>query len=567
VAVGTAAAALLVGTWGAAAVASTPAKAKEKATHASTIKWVKPNAAGELDCNHWSTIQAAVDKSLLCTDIRGIPGKGNRNSWGGRFYDNGWYIGHDEPMVTYLSGKAGSGNNVTWTDTLGTEPSAKPTVKHPGSDVTHTFELTPAPWYSMAICNSYSYPQLPCTPESDKNAPSQACLGAFPCHGYPGAGSAFMELQFYPPGFAPFADAISCDNSHWCAALTLDSLECTDGFATCNPGCEEPVNFAFIQTNGVPTGPPSPQLADLATFTQNRHTLLMNPGDKLRVHIYDAPAPGGGKALETVVSDLTTHQTGYMQASAANGFMASSIVNCSGTPYNFAAEYSSAQRQNIVPWAADQVDISTQFETGHFEACNSLTGTAKYGPDKFWLYCHGVYERSTKGGDGKGTPEPTDAFCYPAGDRHTTLPGSHAPDEVTGCLDDVTQNGDLDFDGSPYWPDWPTSTMAGRFPGSFTFAQPTTVGGAGYPQYFFQTDTALSESTCTPSNPSGCAVPPPNAPGHFYPYWTLTSSCTWEFGNVSHGNTFGKDAQYGTVRTAQFGYPQIISRIHQNSCA
>jgi hypothetical protein len=34
-----------------------------------------------------------------------------------------------------------------------------------------------------------------------------------------------MELQFYPPGEAPFVDGISCDNAHWCAALTSDSLE------------------------------------------------------------------------------------------------------------------------------------------------------------------------------------------------------------------------------------------------------------------------------------------------------------------------------------------------------
>jgi hypothetical protein len=30
----------------------------------------------------------------------------------------------------------------------------------------------------------------------------------------------------------------------------------------------------------VPTGPPGPRLSDLATFTPNASTLLMNPGDK-----------------------------------------------------------------------------------------------------------------------------------------------------------------------------------------------------------------------------------------------------------------------------------------------
>ena len=79
-----------------------------------------------------------------------------------------------------------------------------------------------------------------------------------------------MELQFYPPGEAPFADSISCDNAHWCAALTIDSLECTLNFAPINANCTEPVNFGFIQTDGVPTGPPTPRLPDLATFTRTR---------------------------------------------------------------------------------------------------------------------------------------------------------------------------------------------------------------------------------------------------------------------------------------------------------
>lgn len=80
-----------------------------------------------------------------------------------------------------------------------------------------------------------------------------------------------MEMQLYPPGFAPFSDAISCDDAHWCAALTIDSLECALGFASCNGNCEEPVNAAFIQHDGVPTGAPGPQDADLASLTPNSH--------------------------------------------------------------------------------------------------------------------------------------------------------------------------------------------------------------------------------------------------------------------------------------------------------
>ncbi len=88
-----------------------------------------------------------------------------------------------------------------------------------------------------------------------------------------------MELQFYPPGFAPFADSISCDNTHWCSALNIDSLECTgNGSGPCNNNCIEPVNFAFVQRDGVPTGPPSPQLSNDATFTPNKRHAADEPG-------------------------------------------------------------------------------------------------------------------------------------------------------------------------------------------------------------------------------------------------------------------------------------------------
>jgi hypothetical protein len=68
-----------------------------------------PRKFGELDCNGKSTVQKSVRKTMLCTDVRGFAGIDNRNTWGGRFYDNGLYIGHDEPDMTFLSEGRGPG--------------------------------------------------------------------------------------------------------------------------------------------------------------------------------------------------------------------------------------------------------------------------------------------------------------------------------------------------------------------------------------------------------------------------------------------------------------------------
>src|SRR5205085_1697852 len=89
------------------------------------------------------------------------------------------------------------------------------------------------------------------------------------------AGQAFMEMQFYPPGWVPFQfpGGISCDPTKWCAALNVDSLSenpVTGQFL--NDTCAaktgvEYVNFAFITKSGHSQAPASPVNATAATFT------------------------------------------------------------------------------------------------------------------------------------------------------------------------------------------------------------------------------------------------------------------------------------------------------------
>jgi hypothetical protein len=519
--------------------AGAPARAAGAPAHATAAgPAVKPRKTGEIDCNGLSPLQKPVRETIACADPRG--------SWGGRFYENGRYIGHDEPSATHISNRRGSGGDTTFTERPPVEPKGLPTVSKPGHDTTHFFELSVAPWFSNDVCDPNSAPLTPCTPESDANAPSG---------NYPGAGAAFVELQFYPPGFGPFVDATSCDDTHWCSALTIDSLECTgNGSGPCNPNCTEPVNFGFIQANGVPTGPPSPQLSDLATEPPNSRTLLFKPGDVIRVHMFDAKVPGG-HALEARETDLSTGQSGYMIAWVANRFMNTNPFDCTGTPFNFQPEYSSTRAQNIIPWGIGPYMINNEYEIGHFEPCTSVSDAATFisgsFTDTYYKTCAGPYESAA---DTSATCEPDDSPCYPFGDTHG---GASAPDLVTGCGVFFDAIGDLDYDGTPYYPDWPDSVTPDKFPSTFLQLQPTTVGGHRYPQIQFVTDSSATQfnTNCNLTSGMGCVLPP-KGPGNFYPYFTQALAgghCVWEFGNMQNGNTFGKDAQYGSVGPGTIG--------------
>ncbi len=110
----------------------------------------------------------------------------------------------------------------------------------------------------MAVCDSESSPNYTkvCLPDTDANIfdsgnpHSPRYIGKHP-------GTAFMEMQFYPPGWITGNSA-----TQWTAALNIDSVS-QDGNtgrgnnAACG-GAIEYVNFAFIQLDGVPAGPPAP---------------------------------------------------------------------------------------------------------------------------------------------------------------------------------------------------------------------------------------------------------------------------------------------------------------------
>jgi hypothetical protein len=270
----------------------------------------------------------------------------------------GRYTGHDEPSVLFYSDRAGSGNNNRYRLILPKDPPTLPTQD--GTGGTFNFQNRIAFWFGMDLCDNQSAPEFthePCTPNSDANIFDSAdpasphYIGRHP-------GTAFLELQFYPPGWVSFENGISCDATKWCAAMAIFSFNNDQNTgvpnnADClNTVGIEPANFAFITRNGRPQAPPAPLDLTLAAFTPDpARDLFMRAGDRLELSIHDSPA-----GLVTRIDDLSTGQSGSMTASVANGFAQvnydPNAATCTQNPYAFHPMYSTSSEHTRVPWAA-----------------------------------------------------------------------------------------------------------------------------------------------------------------------------------------------------------------------
>jgi hypothetical protein len=520
-----------------APVAATSGSASQAATrmvtHTTSVKHVNMNQHMHINC---STAAA------MCTEVA--------NS------DDvfGHYVGHDEPSMAFYSHKAGSGNNMSYTVTLPTEP---PGTNPNNVNKAFSFELSGADWFGMALCDTQSYPEQKstCTPDSDSNILNPATS---PRH----AGTAFMEMQFYPPGWIQWptwrtaVGASSCDPTRWCAALNIDSLSLNPVTNQANnAGClakagEEYLNFAFITKNGKSTGPANPIDSTLATFTPSSQDLFMNQGDRVKTTIGDTP-----NGVKVVLDDLTTGQSGSMTASKANGFAQVGFdpngTSCNAIPYNFHPMYKTSSTKTRVPWAAHAFNVGFDSEIGHFQFC---TGPKAIPATEFGLLPNGSPTVCPNGdNEGRGlnaTPaDGDDAFCFPAKEAPVY--------KVTGCT--FTNTG---FDGASYQRLWANGNTT-MHPTPFQFTSPTT-GGQQYSQAVFEADLPAVEGTCDPVTGNGCTLIPQTdsgGPATFYPFFSDTkkggNGCTWQFGNDIPGeiSNFGQNGQYGTLTPLDYTNP------------
>jgi hypothetical protein len=469
------------------------------------------------------------DPSPLCAEL-----SNPREAFG-----NNYYVGHDEPAAEFYSNTPGSGNHAQYQLTIPTEPPG-PFSMTKGYD----FELHPAFWFGMAMCDTQSYPntQSTCPPDSDGNIVD-------PTKTIHAPGVAFEELQFYPPGWIPQFAGQSCDPTRWCVALTIDSLsENPNNGTTLNPTCQneilggtEYVNFAFLTLDGKPLGPANPLQFNPATSgnPQNPDTFFLNQGDQATVTLTDTPA-----GLETIVHDNTTNQTGSMVASAANGFGQIKFQpgghSCQVLPYTFHPMYSTSSPQTRVLWAAHTYNVAFSDEIGHFDFCshiNANTGS-----------CDGQegIPGDTESADGD------DNFCF-SGAQALLYP-------ATGCPDSNAPG----FDGVSYQHYWPDGSSTKPTPILFSSPKTGTAFTDPFPQIAFEADLPRIEAadlggTCQRLTTGANCVNPPKSddgtPAAFYPYYSSVSTpngsatCSYGIGSTLPNTT----NNFGGSSTAEFG--------------
>jgi hypothetical protein len=449
----------------------------------------------------------------------------------------GQYTGHDEPSLLFYSNTAGSGSSQIYKLVLPTDPPQQPLQD--GTGATWNFQLHPAFWFGLAMCDTQSAPEFQhtsCPAASDSNifdnpdptAPDY--IGHHP-------GGAFMEMQFYPPGWTPWEAGVSCSPSQWCSALTIDSFSESqvDG-TTQNQDCLnhaglEPVSFAFITKNGVPQASPDPttdfHAPFAATTVDPNKDLFYNSGDTLVVDMHDTPA-----GFQVVIHDLTSGQSGSMTASEANGFRQVLYEpkgsSCHTAPYAYHPMYATSSEHTRLTWTAHAYNVAFSDEIGHFEYCTIGAHLGR---------CNHGNVNDPAGSDDDEAPcfSPLDSLFVPIG----------------GCI-----GTDVDFDGVQYLPgSWPGTGSTTPVSTPFTFTSPLFNGTQNYNRVAFETDLPRIEFAtnppCNRTTGSGCVNPPAGA--KFYPLYSAVATslgCAWQEGGPALPGTLDN---FGGSSTTEFG--------------
>jgi hypothetical protein len=436
----------------------------------------------------------------------------------------GSYVGHDEPSAAFYSNTPGSGNRMSYSVTLPTDPSPK----NPASK-SYQFELNGAIWFGMTLCDTQSYPEQvsTCPADSDRNIANNPNPSAPDYIGHH-SGTAFMEMQFYPPGWVPWptwavaVGASACDPTKWCAAVNIFGLlenpftgQVQNGTCLGMIGSPEYVNFAFVTRDGHTQASPNPVQSTLTTFTPDpEKDLFMNPGDNLKVSFNDT-----SQGLRVQIKDLTSGQAGSMTTSAANGFAQVQYdptgTSCNAIPYNFHPMYSTSTPATRTIWAAHTTNVSLTSEIGHFETC---TGPGQIPATAFGIDSNGNVTTCPAANVEQRGGEPADGddnWCFPASEALRV--------HIAGCTDT-----NVGFDSLGYQAVWPDGSS--KHPTPFLSSTPLTGRdfNINYQRLGFEANIPRIEAadfggSCNRTTGIGCTLRPVTDDGQpvaFYPYFS-----------------------------------------------
>ena len=191
-------------------------------------------------------------------------------------------------------------------------------------------------------------------------------------------GTAFMELQFYPPGWVQWPPGVSCDPAKWCAALAIFQLNQNQNTGVNNNAdCLGSVGRGAGQLRVHHAERPADRPAGTARPDERDvRPDAVEGADDAAERRRDGRHPRHRGRADGRAHDQTSGQSGSMVAGAANGFATVNFdpsgSSCTESPHTWHPAYSTSSEHTRVPWAAHGYNVSFSDEIGHFEYCSSV---------------------------------------------------------------------------------------------------------------------------------------------------------------------------------------------------
>ena len=416
----------------------------------------------------------------------------------------GAYTGHDEPSLLFYSNAAGSGNTNFYKLQIPSDPKVLP--NQAGTAGTWNFQLHPAFWLGMALCDNQSAPEFThaaCAPDSDTNIFDGTDPGSRRLHRQ-ASWDRVPRAPVLSAGWAPWPPGVSCDATKWCAAMAIFSLNQDQNTGTLNNAAclnsvgLEPANFAFITKSGVPHAPPGAARPDGGLIHAERGDRPVHGLGRRARDRHPRRRRGTDGDHPRLDDRRDRRDDGECSERLRAGPIRAGIARPAIRPVHVPPHVRDVERAHPCSVGRALYNVAFSDEIGHFEYCNAVT---------------------VEGGDctsnGEASLDDDDTGCFSSAVSLLV--------QIGGCI-----GTDDDFDGVSYQPVWPgADPNRGQdkklHPSSVLFTSPVFGAGQNYSRVAFEADLPRIEAAdfggnCDRLTGTNCVNPPPGA--NFYPIYT-----------------------------------------------